>query len=517
MNRQITVIAPIIAHYDAISAAAVVDFQLLRAEPGWNVDLLTSHNELDVPARIVGGLVGLLSDDAFRNADILIYHFGIYHPFIDALLVGNGHARQIVVFHNITPRDVVPLSDRPTIDKSLRQAHNLRRADEIWAVSTVNAEALKHFGVNPNLVFVIPLAVSRPKLSRLRDKLGEDLRFLFVGRLVAAKGIRDLIEAFAQARTAIPAPFRVSIAGNAAFSSQDFIAECKSRIVDASLRDCVEVIESPGDETLVALYERAHVLCIPSFHEGFCVPVVEGLRAGCIPVGYAAGNVPNVANGLGRLVESGDIPALSDALIDVSRGLIEASRDPDAKCLRLDRGVVTVDDFDRGARAHAETFNFDRLAAIKIARIRRLLPLMELRASPTPIVTAVPTGSSRGRIVALLNRLTRTSEPVKRLLRPGFVRAVDIGARIPGMRRTTALVRSRIPGPYQWFAERYDAFRTPHESDGNSPAPAMITTPRRHEPQRTSIAPPEDLSADERNCFARVVFAMNASQKRISW
>ncbi len=382
MNRRIAVIAPMAMRADAITAAAVDDFRLLQAEPDLDVTFLTQHNELDLPARVVDGVAGLLDDAAFRRADILIYHFGIYHPLIDALLVGNGHARQIVVFHNITPLDFVSSAERPLIEQSLRQAHNMRRADEIWADSTVNAKALDSFGIDPKRILVVPLTVNRPRLGRLRDKLDEQLEFLCVGRIVASKGVRDLIEAVIRARPAIAAPIRIFIAGNAAFSNPSYIEGCKALIAKASLQDCFEwLIDTPSDETLCILYARAHVLCVPSFHEGFCVPVIEGLRAGCIPVGYASYNVPNVVNRLGRLVTSGDVAGLADALVDVSRGLIEASRNPGAACLALDCGSITVDEFDQRAHAHAGTFDFARLAPIKIAHIRRLLQGLE--ESPT--------------------------------------------------------------------------------------------------------------------------------------
>src|SRR5664279_5447741 len=76
MKRRIAIVAPIAVRYDAISAAAADNFRLLQAEPGWQVDFLTSHNELHLPARILQGISDLLSDDIFRSADVIIYHFG---------------------------------------------------------------------------------------------------------------------------------------------------------------------------------------------------------------------------------------------------------------------------------------------------------------------------------------------------------------------------------------------------------------------------------------------------------
>jgi glycosyltransferase involved in cell wall biosynthesis len=511
MKRRIAIVAPIAVRYDAISAAAADNFRLLQAEPGWQVDFLTSHNELHLPARILQGISDLLSDDIFRSADVIIYHFGIYHPFLDALLVGNGHARQVVVFHNITPPEFVSPSERPVIDNSLRQAHNLRYADEIWADSEVNAEALKAIGVIQKRLLVVPLAVSRPDLGRLRDKLGGMVEFLFVGRIVAAKGVRDLIAALARARPAIGGSIRLCVAGNAAFSDPAYIASCKTVIFEYSLQDCVEFIDTPSDETLCELYARAHVLCIPSFHEGFCVPVVEGLRAGCIPIGYAAGNIPVVANKLGRLVVRGDISALGDALTEIATGLMAAARDPDSAMLPLDCGRITVEEFDRRARAHASSYNFDRPASMKISHVSRLLQGL----GPNPVVprqAVVPQlpPPPRGRVVAKLNRLAGLPEPLKKHLRGAFVRLVSTAAQLPGAARVEAATRYRLPAVHAWFADRYASYR----AQRGMAAPTVMSPSLSAD---LSVAPPASMSVDERSCFVRLVYATKARRKRILW
>jgi len=510
MKRHIVVIAPILARYDAISAAAADHYHLLRDRDDWTVTLLTSHNALDLPARVVHGVAGLLADPAFRAADILLTHFGIYHPFVDALLVGNGHARQIVVFHNITPPDLVSASDRPIIETSLRQAHNLRHADEIWADSPTNAAALERFGIDPGRVFVVPLAVGRPPFGRLAEKPAGPLELLCVGRIVPAKGVRDLIEAVILARPAITVALRVVIAGNAGFSDAAYIDACKARIAEAGLQDCVELIETPDDATLEALYARAQLLCVPSFHEGFCVPVIEGLRAGCIPVGYASGNVPNVVNGLGRLVVSGDVAQLSDALVAIADDLLAARRDPSAACLRLDGGRISAAAFDRRARAHAQTFDFARLAAIKIGRVEGLLAGLGPSPYPEAGMTSAPQSRSSGRIVRGLSRLGQMPEPVKRHLRRGFVAALAVGRHMPGVSRAEPWMRRRLPGPHQWFAERYQAYIAPPEPPPLAPQESAGATD-------DAPVPLPDLGADERACFTRLAFAARSRARPVRW
>ena len=45
--------------------------------------------------------------------------------------------------------------------------------------------------------------------------------------------------------------------------------------------------------------------------------MIEGLRAGCIPIGYASYNLPYIANKLGRMVPTGNVAALTAALDEV--------------------------------------------------------------------------------------------------------------------------------------------------------------------------------------------------------
>jgi hypothetical protein len=96
---RVAVVAPILARHDAISRAAIHTWKMLADLSGVHASILTSHNEfLDVPAQCVPGVAEVLCQSTFLSADLLIYHFGIYHPLLDSVLIGNGRAKQIVAF-----------------------------------------------------------------------------------------------------------------------------------------------------------------------------------------------------------------------------------------------------------------------------------------------------------------------------------------------------------------------------------------------------------------------------------
>jgi glycosyltransferase involved in cell wall biosynthesis len=302
----------------------------------------------------------------------LIYHFGIYNPLFDVLSVGNGRAKQILCFHNITPAHLVSENARALIGRSFRQLDGFKSVQRFWADSSVNEELLVERGVDRRRIEVIPLAVDRPELTNLESKLNKRLEFLFVGRAVKSKGLLDAIQAFGSlVESGISA--RLSVAGNLAFSDQSYIEKCKSLVPRLHLDNDVLFLGTVENEQLSALYRKSHILIMPSYHEGFCVPIIEGLRGGCIPVGYSEANLPYIANGFGKLVATGNTCALGDALGVIAEGLRSARTNVHAAKLALDRGATTIPEFDQATKDYVRQFEFERVAEMTIARVKELL------------------------------------------------------------------------------------------------------------------------------------------------
>lgn len=99
--------------------------------------------------------------------------------------------------------------------------------------------------------------------------------------------------------------------------------------------------------------------------------MVEGLRAGCVPVGYASYHLPIVANGLGSLVAPGDVTALAAALTAMIESVAAAHGTPTFH-LPLDRGPTSIAQFDALAGEHVARFSFARYAAAVTSEIRSL-------------------------------------------------------------------------------------------------------------------------------------------------
>lgn len=370
---KIVLVAPVIVRYDAISAAVHDTYCVLAAEPDIEIIALTWRNDFpDIRSRIVGDVADMLLEEDFLTADAIIYHFGIYATVFDAMLIGNGRARQIARFHNITPAHFLSRKDHHAVERSFRQLANLRCVDEIWADSVVNEAELLSRGFDPDKIRLVPLAVESPSLAMLSKKHTSVIEMLFVGRFFPSKGILDLVQAIQLLRQRTNIPFRVRIVGNREWSDQAYLAQVEAAIAEDRLGDIVQMLGTVDDSALESLYHEAHVFVIPSYHEGFCKPVIEALRAGCVPVGYQSYNLPYIANGFGRMVAPGSIELLATALLDVIEGITRGLRAVDVPELHVDCGKLSLAAFDAATKAYVQGFSLSHFGQKVVKRVREI-------------------------------------------------------------------------------------------------------------------------------------------------
>jgi glycosyltransferase involved in cell wall biosynthesis len=87
---------------------------------------------------------------------------------------------------------------------------------------------------------------------------------------------------------------------------------------------------------LNALYNRAHALIYPSSYEGFGIPVIEAMAAGCPVIAVGTSSIPEAAGEAGLLLDRADADGVAEQLsrlndagfrVEVqSRGLLNAQR-----------------------------------------------------------------------------------------------------------------------------------------------------------------------------------------------
>jgi glycosyltransferase involved in cell wall biosynthesis len=69
-------------------------------------------------------------------------------------------------------------------------------------------------------------------------------------------------------------------------------------------------LRDPSDAELAWLYHHATLFAMPSRYEGFCIPLLEAMRAGCPVVAADAAAMPEVCGDAALLFAPGDEVAL---------------------------------------------------------------------------------------------------------------------------------------------------------------------------------------------------------------
>lgn len=242
-------------------------------------------------------------------ADVVILQHGIGSLVAEAVI--EQQVRCVLNYHNITPPEFVEAWNPDRI-AGLRwgrvQVHQLaplcRRA---ICDSQFNADELVAAGYDD--VRVAPV-MWRSSAADERVPSARPI-VLFVGRVTSNKCHEDAVAAFALLAADHPEARLVFVGASA---SERYQVALERFAAALGIADRVDFIGSVSDDELRAWYARASVFLCLSEHEGFCVPVVEAMRAGLPVVAYRAAAVPETVADAG-IVLSGKEPATVAAAV----------------------------------------------------------------------------------------------------------------------------------------------------------------------------------------------------------
>jgi glycosyltransferase involved in cell wall biosynthesis len=133
-----------------------------------------------------------------------------------------------------------------------------------------------------------------------------------VGRLIPIKGHDVLLRALAVAREQLP-DLTLELAGDGPLEP-----ELRASVTRLGLDDAVAFL---GRVALAGpVFERAEVVVVPSFGEGFGLVALEAMERGRPVVASDVGGLPEIVDDgrTGVLVPSGDADALAEAIVSVA-------------------------------------------------------------------------------------------------------------------------------------------------------------------------------------------------------
>ncbi|MGO2111566.1 MAG: glycosyltransferase family 4 protein [Pseudoclavibacter sp.] len=201
--------------------------------------------------------------------------------------------------------DLYALNARPV---RLLKRWVLRRASYVTVMNGDMAKRVIELGADPARVEVVPMGAD---LSTVRPHIpGDDeLRLLFVGRLVEKKGLGVLFDAL---RSLEDLNWRLVVIGDGPLRAE----------LERDAPDGVRFMGSQGREELRAAYANADIVVYPSVptdngdQDGLPVALLEAMGSGC---GIVASNLPGISEALshernGLLVPPRNPASLSQAI-----------------------------------------------------------------------------------------------------------------------------------------------------------------------------------------------------------
>ncbi len=193
----------------------------------------------------------------------------------------------------------------------------LRRASCVIAVSKDLAERMSNLEVDPSRIEVVYDGIDQDVFypgprSAARAQLGLDPDepfALFVGNLIALKGVEVLLEACSRL-----------IAGNLRFTCHligqgPLRPRLEQAIRSKGLESYIRLHGALPNEQLPDWYRSANVLVLPSYSEGVPNVLLEAAACGTPFVASRVGGIPEIAElAVSRLVPPGDAAQLAEAL-----------------------------------------------------------------------------------------------------------------------------------------------------------------------------------------------------------
>jgi len=242
-------------------------------------------------------------------------------------------ARVVVTKHDMTDRRVPNLlfptwQSRLFWEAKIRLA--IHRSDLVFTVSeTSRRDIVAAFRLRPEDVRVVPDAVDPsfvvvpdgPQRTAVLARYGlrPDERFLlYVGGISPHKNLDTLVVAYERLRQRHElGDSVVSLVLVGDYVADVFHSSYPSirRIIDAAgLQSSVRFTGFVPDVELPSLYSAAETLILPSFYEGFGLPVLEAMACGTPVIASDAGALPEVVGDAGLLFDPRSAEALTHAL-----------------------------------------------------------------------------------------------------------------------------------------------------------------------------------------------------------
>jgi glycosyltransferase involved in cell wall biosynthesis len=252
------------------------------------------------------------------------------------LLIPASRAAQVVTVHDL---DFLRHPDQMSAEirrdyPALARSHAARADGVIVSSQYAAGEVTRELRIDPSRVHICP--PGRPSwadavLLRRKESQRSGKHILFMGTLSLRKNVGTLLEAYARLRANMPDAPPLILAGHRTPAS----ARWEARSGQPPLRGHVTITGYVDGARKIELYADASMLVLPSYEEGFGLPVLEAMACGVPVIVSSRGSLPEVAGAAATPIDPDDADGFAQAMQallqrdtagTIARGVAQAAR-----------------------------------------------------------------------------------------------------------------------------------------------------------------------------------------------
>lgn len=232
----------------------IVDYCLTE-----NIDIITMHN-----AGINSNMIYIMLKKKLPNVKFVRY----FHSSFDKYWGGNNKIKRILV--------------KQVTQKAIDNSDLL-----IFISKAVEKSMRENFKIKNVKTCLVYNGISNRFINNVNDEKNRENNIIYIGRLVYAKGVNILIEAFKEVYENDSNSRLIIVGDGEERENLETLAH------DLKLENAVEFVGNQNN--VIEWLDKAGIFVYPSiWEEGFGISVIEAMARGCIPITFKKGGLVEI-------------------------------------------------------------------------------------------------------------------------------------------------------------------------------------------------------------------------------
>ncbi|MFD3158296.1 glycosyltransferase family 4 protein [Haloimpatiens sp. FM7330] len=249
----------------------------------------------------------------------------LYHvPQNGIGLAENITCKKVATIHDLIPYIMPETVGKSYLIKFLKQMpYIIENCDGLLTVSEYSKkDILKFFPIDPNKIFVTPLAANKRYKPLDKERCKFVIRkhyninkpfILYLGGFSNRKNVKSLIEAFSKIYNKLNEEYLLVILGSYRSEGKPLLKLCDKLNINSNV--CFTGFVP--DKFLPVFYNACDVFVYPSLYEGFGLPPLEAMSCGTPVITSNTTSIPEVVGDSSVLINPLNITELSNAMTNV--------------------------------------------------------------------------------------------------------------------------------------------------------------------------------------------------------